>query len=131
MFSLQVIDRTCFYFERRKLNYHEAQANCRTKFGQKHTGRLFEPRNFNVNNIIFDEAQSILKNQNPYWIGLTDLGRGGGFKYASNGQIPELLFRLNGGDVDEDNEHCIKLFGGKWHDELCHYVYSSICESPS
>ena len=40
--NYKLINNVCYYFERRALNYYDAQLNCRTMVGQL-GGHLFEP----------------------------------------------------------------------------------------
>ena len=56
----QLINGICIYFENEtRLNFEEAQENCKTKFGETMKGQLFEPLNINMNSKVADAAVEI------------------------------------------------------------------------
>ena len=66
------INGSCIYFEHKKLNWQEAQDNCRNA-----SGGLYEPRNSSMNEAIWKAAKEKLegleKIANTYWLGMNRL----------------------------------------------------------
>ena len=53
------------------LNFNDAEANCKTQFGGKRSGKLFEPRTVKQNNQVHSAAHHYLKKHNTW---LNDMG---------------------------------------------------------
>ena len=54
------------------MNYSDAQANCRNKYGDK-IGRLFEPQSPMPQRILYEEAIKLAEiyDNEPLWIGIS------------------------------------------------------------
>ena len=113
------------------MTYEEAQANCASKF--LNSGKLFEPLSLQVNGLVWEEFNdTIVSNQVEPWIGVTDFGDVGKFKYASSGSevsftIPWLNPGL--GTIFPFGPECMILWTeGKWDALDCNNYKKSICE---
>ena len=58
-------NNTCYYFERQKMTYLEAQINCKRKTGY-FGGRLFKPHTKEESIAMFDLAKSVFGNNTRY-----------------------------------------------------------------
>ena len=121
-----IIDEICLYYEKTKLNYEDAKANCETKFDGN--GRLFEPRSVAINRKVHKTGYDNNLGYN-YWIGVQ------ANKYASDGSQISISppWRNSYTKID----HCL-VYGhsgdeylGQWHDFTCTNQYSSVCEPNS
>ena len=131
-----VISGSCYYFENTSsMNYSDAQLNCQNKFGHLHGG-LFEPRNFNTNQLVYNEALNFKSaNEDDFWLGINDLATQGQYVYASDGQdVVDGMWKS--GQPNTVSERCAGYFdlttqydsNAGWFDRPCHDYKFSICQ---
>ena len=67
-------------------NYYPVDTleKCKSSFGPRVQGKMVEPKNLQINDLILEEAKSFFPSGENfrYWIGITN---GGDFKYQSDG----------------------------------------------
>ena len=82
----ETINGQCYFFEKSKKTYQQAQINCQLKFGSYQSGRLVEPMSVKIGKALFTKAKALNLIKSHYdrvWIGYDAIGRGtGNFKYA-------------------------------------------------
>merc|ERR1712039_893341 len=79
----------CYFLERSKKNHHDANENCKTIFGPNNIGKLFEPNNKNINDVVLGAALAKLgSNGHRIWMGFNDKASEGNFKTLSGGSLP-------------------------------------------
>ena len=113
-----------------QLNYTLAEKHCNTL-----DGVLFEPRNEEVNSIVYNISNEVFGNGYQIWIGINDREKEDSFVYTSNGDpVTYLNWSPNQPD-DSTNEDCVEFrpsFGdAMWNDFHCEYESQSICEKSS
>ena len=95
-------------------------------------GKLAEPSNWEeinkTKNFAFSGAKNI-----SYWIGLSDLGHEGTFKWASSNITLAEITDWNYGQPDnwKGIEHCVvirKSYGYKWNDQSCSSPTYGLCQ---
>ena len=100
-------------------------------------GKLWEPKSLARINQVHDKAILVKKTQS-WWVGLSDAGSEGTFKYDSNNEhfpfennkAPWVSYEPNGGST----ENCAVMLSwiALWQDVKCNYANRySICEFPS
>ena len=84
--NYKVINNVCYYFERQKKTYNDAQLNCRAKFGTL-GAHLFEPYTKEISMEVYKIAKSVLGTSESYWwIGIDSKDSGSSqWRYASDG----------------------------------------------
>ena len=114
------------------MNYEDAQLYCQNKFGNL-VGGLFEPRLFNTNQLVYNEAVNFASgNVDDFWLGINDLATQGQYVYASDGQeVVDGMWKS--GQPNTATERCVAYYkilihGGKWVDRSCNDLSFSICE---
>ena len=114
------------------MNYEDAQLYCQNKFGNL-VGGLFEPRLFNTNQLVYNEAVNFASgNVDDFWLGINDLATQGQYVYASDGQ--EVVGGMwHSGQPSSATERCVGYYsmpsyGGEWFDRPCDFLSFSICE---
>lgn len=128
----RLISSVCYYFESQKMNYADAQRNCKRIFGSilVVSGHLFEPFSNEECNRVYHQAKSVLgTGSTDYWLGLDSIGRGSNnFHYASTGTPKNPS--LTSGDLDT-GDYCATVGSsdGRVQDEPCSNKYYSICET--
>ena len=115
------------------MNYSAAQLNCQNKFGHLHGG-LFEPRHFNTNQLVYNEAQNFKSAYEiDFWLGINDLANQGQYVYASDGQdVVDGMWKS--GQPNSASERCVGYFNlaywynAGWFDRPCDAYKFSICQ---
>jgi len=130
----RTVKGNCYYYQKSSMQYVDAVANCKSKFGG--SGRLFEPRSKKDNTDVVGLARAISPNQ-PFWIGIRAQPHDEDHKhyYLSEGPKVDLAFDgwLDGEPNDVgNNEDCVSVlrFGNDlgWDDAKCDNEEYSICE---
>ena len=130
----------CLYFEETKMNYTEAKNNCADKMTSYGIGRLFEPKSYNMSEIVAAKANDILTADtwSWFWIGVNDIVQPDNFVYESN-SLP-ISFTPNWAPIisyqpgnNIDNHKCIVVgfhpYLGVWANYECgSYEIFSVCE---
>merc|ERR1719270_12141 len=103
------VEGSCYYFESELLNYHDAQANCKLKFG-KESGHLAEPISLSVAKLIAEKARATI-GSGDLWIGYDQIGHGkGNFSYVYKGLSSPLTNQSGAGNIDgANNEDCMVM----------------------
>ena len=127
------IDGRCFYFEKNKLDFENAKANCKEKLQLYGQGKLFEPNTQAENDKIAKISESILPKTWPH-IGVTDMLQEGTFVYNTGLPInfSPIWYSNYGSKGTAKNCICFGDYSpyiGKWADESCSTVRPSICEA--
>jgi len=131
----------CYYFQTTIMNFTDAMDECTTIFGTP-GGRLFEPRNTEVNEEVAKKASAFSGPANPrWWIGIRAVPdrMPRHFYYLSGGPFTSLPYGywLPNEPNDKGGEDCVELgwtggFGDdrfpKWNDKECSGSRLSICE---
>jgi len=131
-----LIQDTCYLFNKTILNFQNAQKWCKDQ-----NSTLFEPKDNQTNNMVFNKGKNIItsenwKNENHtqvfFWIGIHDLDKEGNFTYLSNEQ-PIQFFNWSTGEPNDskNGEDCVYVYeNGSWNDANCTHEYEFICEKP-
>jgi hypothetical protein len=126
----------CYYFQTTFISFADAMDDCATIFGTP-GGRLFEPRNTEVNDEVSKKA--FATSNNPWWIGIRAVPDRipRHFYWLSGGPFTSLSFgNWIDGEPNDNNagEDCVELAAftsdGKWNDVPCLSTLPrlSICE---
>ena len=123
-----LIEGVCYHYINSKLNYQNAQITC-----QANNGKLFEPKNKLINDMIYDGITNYYGIDTRLWIGINDLSTEGTFVYSSDGSnltftnwAPSQPKNLGG------TEDCVDLRTewdeGIWTVANCDDLISAICQ---
>ena len=122
----------CYYVEISLLNYYDAIVNCQNQFGYNHSGKLFEPSDLAINNLVTNYAYGIRNNR--FWLGINEIvDIEGTFQYATGGNLVFTNWEVGQPDNVPGND-CVQSmpisepWKGKWDDYSCDTKRSSICE---
>ena len=117
------------------MNYTKAKTNCEDKMSIYGIGRLFEPKSYNMSEMVAAKANEILKNE-FFRIGVNDIVQPDNFVYDSNsmpiGFTPNWS-QSSSYQNNNDSHKCI-VIGiylvnlGMWYDYTCENPYYSVCE---
>ena len=118
------------------MNYSDAQLNCQNKFGHFHGG-LFEPRHFNTNQLVYNEALNFISAyEADFWLGINDLANQGQYVYASDGQeVVDGMWKSD--QPNGANERCVGYYNvltnyhydyAGWLDRPCSDLKFPICQ---
>ena len=134
--NYKVIAGTCYYIEdTTQMNYEDAQLYCQNKFGNL-VGGLFEPRLFNTNQLVYNEAVNFASGaDDDFWLGMNDLANQGQYVYASDGQEVVDGMWLSG-QPSSSSERCVGYFNlltqydsnAGWFDRPCSDLKFPICQ---
>ena len=133
-FQYKKIDGKCFYFEKKKLSYFDAKANCKEKLSLYGQGKLFEPNTRAVNDKIAQMFKSLFGSMTWPHIGVNDVSQEGKFVYNTGLPINFTpTWGYSGGSRGADY-NCVCLghnssYMGKWYDGECSQKRPSICEA--
>ena len=117
------------------MNYEDAQLYCQNKFGNL-VGGLFEPRLFNTNQLVYNEAVNFASgSDDDFWLGMNDLANQGQYVYASDGQEVVDGMWLSG-QPSSSSERCVGYFNlltqydsnAGWFDRPCSDLKFPICQ---
>ena len=64
------------------MNYEDAKSNCANKMARYGKGRLFEPKSYNMSEIVSAKAHEIFKG-GYFWIGINDIDQQYTYVYES------------------------------------------------
>ena len=117
------------------MNYEDAQLYCQNKFGNL-VGGLFEPRLFNTNQLVYNEAVNFASGTgDDFWLGINDLATQGQYVYASDGQEVVDGMWLSG-QPSSSSERCAGYLNlltsydsnAGWFDRPCTTLKFPICQ---
>lgn len=123
-----VIEGRCIYISTTKSTYAEAELDCIDK-----GGRLFEPKNSEVNMKIYEETNYAAGLY--YWIGINGRDSPGDYIYTSNNEaIAFENWNTGGGQPNQENNqaNCVLVQNHKaqWGDIHCDAKRKYVCEFP-
>ena len=129
-----MINNKCSYYEISKYSYEDAKQKCAERFNN--SGRLFEPKSWNENEVAYKIGKSF---GNYYWrIGINDKQSEGHFVFESDGTPISYSPKWNSGfGAQGTTKNCIFFSSGtttvEWHDYYCSDTHKdiedgSICE---
>merc|ERR1712129_308693 len=125
--NYKLINNVCYYFERQKMKYNDAQLNCRLRVGQ-FGGHLFEPFTKEISMEVYKMAKSVLGTSETYWwIGIDSMDSGSSqWRYASDG-TPLRFTEYEYGGLS--GNYCAMMRSNNGHATYnhCHSTYYSIC----
>ena len=132
--NYKVISGSCYYFENTALlNNADAQLNCQDKFGNLVGGKLFEPRLYSTNQLVYAEAANFTSaTSNDFWLGINDLAIQGQYVYASDGnEVVDGMWSSS--QPNTVTERCVAYYdmpsnAGEWFDRPCNFLSFSICQ---
>ena len=129
----KTINGRCFYFEKNKLDFENAKANCKEKLQLYGQGKLFEPDTLAESNKLAKISDSIFPNGAWPYIGVNDMSQEG--KYVFNTGLPinysPTWYGSSGSLGKEFNCVCMGHYSsyiGDWYDSACSTKRPSICE---
>ena len=76
----------CYFVDTTEQYYNSANENCKTKFGNNHLGRLFEPKTLESSQEITNAAKSV-SGKTYLWIGITVWPGSRNWLYTSGGAL--------------------------------------------
>ena len=128
----------CLYFEETTMNYTEAKTNCANKMTSYGLGRLFEPKSYNMSEMVAAKAKDILARY-YFRIGVNDIVQPDNYVYESNsipiGFTPNWVPISSYQPGNNNNEYKCILVGcnqkgnvGMWADHKCDVNVYSVCE---
>ena len=87
-----ILEGQCYFFEKIDRDYSVTQEHCKAAFGPDVVGKMWEPQNLKINNVVSSEAKNIFGNSiyDGFWIGITKDGQ---FKYLSIAVARQLYGR--------------------------------------
>ena len=122
-----MINNKCSYYEITKYSYEDAKQKCSERFNN--SGRLFEPKSWNENEIAYKIGKSL--GDKNWRLGINDKQNEGHFVYESDGKKVSYSPKWHSGyGAKGTSMNCI-LFGSgtataEWADYFCDY--DSDCE---
>ena len=124
----------CYYFEKKYLNYTEAQENCKTKFGPGLVGRLVEPQTIKIGNALVRKANATL-GVSTFWMGYDHIGHPqGDFHYVHTKIISPFDREGHPNLSDGVDGDCARI---RWNSQIndvdlddveCSSLFTSVCE---
>ena len=125
----RLLDGKCLLFVNEMKNQNDAKLDCENYFANNSNGRLIEPKDANMNKLVYEEAKKVFGSDEYIWLGIDDISAEKQWSYSSSGQNVIATFwnveesQPNGGDQD-----CVrfnKIPDGLWHDVACtgDYLY--------
>mgnify|MGYP001310644850 CR=1 FL=1 len=130
-FSL--VNGKCLLFVNDTKNQNEAKLDCENQFARNTVGRLYEPRDATMNNLVYEEAKIVFGKDDYLWLGIEDRSAENQWSYSSSGQNVSTMF-WNSGQPDgsaSSDQDCVrtgKVSDGVWNDIACSSSYRYICE---
>ena len=135
--NYRMINNKCVYYETSEYNYEDANQKCRERF--VNNGRLFEPKNWNENEIAYKIGKSL--GDKNWQIGINEEGDDdedineifkSQFVFESDGTPISYSHKLYRQDWDAYRTKCVHFADNErtafWFDDYCDYQYGSICE---
>ena len=90
------VDEKCYLFKKNERSFHDADRSCK-----RMNAKLFEPRDLETNELVFNIAKNVSKNWNEtssdhkyifFWIGIHDTANEGIFSYLRLGPFKIILW---------------------------------------
>jgi len=139
----RILEKQCYFFNKIHRDYSDTEYFCKTAFGPNVVGKLWEPKNLRINNVVGAEARKIFGRQDPYpgqnyfWIGISNNGE---LIYQSSGETAawedDMPFNFKITDLI-GSRWCLTYYIGrkKWDKHFCtwsryqsHEDQYSVCE---
>ena len=124
----------CYYFDSKtQRSFSDAKNFCQTVFGPEKSGKLWEPQNRNINDLVYEESVFILGRRYPFWLGATYEGFKTGYRYSSSGKLISWA-NWNDGNGTENfsrrtGDECTMITDKVWYDHYCNDSRYTICEA--
>ena len=111
-----------FLFTKSEKEFDDAESFCNEK-----GGFLYEPRNETILDKVLNHTNHV--GIGAFWLGVNDIGEEGSFVYACD-ETPITLKNWTTGEpnIFGNEEDCVNVFNGFWHDLPCHgYTMAIVC----
>jgi len=134
-FGWPLIGDQCLMTPNDKANHKEAVTYCR-----QHGGQLVAPQNWEENNLVVHllKGQNHKKNENRFWLGITDLVTEDKFVLVDKaGEEAVFIPWASKPWLQPDNfgnEDCLELrldMNNHWNDDNCNLIQSFVCQRPA
>ena len=129
----RLLNGKCLLFVNETRNQNEAKQDCEKQFAENTNGRLFEPRDADMNRLVYEEAKIVFGSDEYVWLGIDDINSENQWTYSSSGQNVSNTFWRTGqpdGSASSDQD-CVRfnqVSEGLWHDITCFGNHRYICE---
>ena len=122
------INGRCYYLDLGKMTYEEAKRLCADKFVG---GKLFEPENLRIHNLVWKTFKDIMPSYVAPWIGINEKNSENNFHYDSSGVKLPFNPPWESGTGDRYESSCVIVIvwtNGEWYDVPCSNKYRVFCE---
>ena len=125
--NYRLISGRCYYLDLGDLvTYENAQRFCAEKFVG---GKLFEPENLSINNLVWNSFKDIMPSSYAPYIGINENNSENNFHYDSSGVKISFIPPWETGSGNRDENTCVYIWtDGKWGDYRCSYGRRALCE---